>query len=172
MRVLTESQKEKKREVCRKYRAANSEKVRESARKHYAANAEKVREASRNYRHRRRSANPEKAREADRESTRKYRAANPDKVREATRQSVWKQAGIDLTLKEYAEMREHQDYCCAICETPEVQLGRKLGVDHNHTTGDVRGLLCTNCNAALGLLKDSPRLLRTAATYLEQGDGR
>lgn len=45
--------------------------------------------------------------------------------------------------------------------------GDVVGIDHNHTTGVVRGLLCHNCNAAIGHLSDSISLLEKAATYLK-----
>lgn len=55
---------------------------------------------------------------------------------------------------------------CAICgELPE-KLG-KLHLDHDHVTGDIRGLLCQPCNHALGLFQDDPELLRAAVAYLE-----
>mgnify|MGYP001576209901 CR=1 FL=1 len=47
--------------------------------------------------------------------------------------------------------------------------GKTLHIDHNHTTGAVRGLLCTQCNVGVGMLKDSPAVLRAAANYLETG---
>ncbi len=43
----------------------------------------------------------------------------------------------------------------------------KLMVDHDHTTGEVRGLLCHNCNRAIGLLREDPERLRRAIEYLE-----
>ena len=45
---------------------------------------------------------------------------------------------------------------------------KSLCVDHNHETGEVRGLLCSNCNQGLGYLKDSAELIKKAATYLEE----
>lgn len=52
---------------------------------------------------------------------------------------------------------------CELCGTTE-----QLHIDHNHETGEIRGVLCTNCNRGLGHLKDSPVLLRKAAEYLEK----
>lgn len=55
---------------------------------------------------------------------------------------------------------------CAVCGADE-DLSYKLTVDHDHVTGKVRGRLCHSCNVSIGHLKDSPALLRKAATYLE-----
>lgn len=60
-------------------------------------------------------------------------------------------------------MLEAQGGCCAICKAPK---GNKLCVDHDHRTGKVRGLLCSNCNAGLGMFKDSEDLLQSAKGYL------
>lgn len=72
--------------------------------------------------------------------------------------------GIDELV--YRKMYEAQHGVCAICKQPESIEGRQLCVDHSHITGDVRGLLCSNCNRGIGLLKDSPELLRNAFHYL------
>ena len=70
-----------------------------------------------------------------------------------------------LTPQRYDEMVLSQNGQCAICScTPT----RRLGVDHNHKTGAVRGLLCSSCNFAIGLLKDSPELIDLAAAYLRK----
>lgn len=55
-----------------------------------------------------------------------------------------------LTLEQYNAMLSSQNNMCFICQVPSP---RPLAVDHNHITGKVRGLLCDNCNRALGLLK-------------------
>ncbi len=76
-----------------------------------------------------------------------------------------------LTIEKYLDMAEKQNFVCAICGKENFAMGEKhtglLVVDHNHATGEVRGLLCHNCNRALGLMQDTPELLRKAASYLE-----
>jgi hypothetical protein len=68
-----------------------------------------------------------------------------------------------LTPEEVAALWASQDRRCAICRRSNI----KFYVDHCHSTGRVRGLLCSNCNTALGLLGDAPERLRSAAVYLE-----
>jgi len=72
----------------------------------------------------------------------------------------------DLTVEQYEQMLEDQNHRCAICREPETQ-GRRLAVDHDHSTGKVRSLLCQSCNTAIGKLKDDPELIRRAAEYVE-----
>jgi hypothetical protein len=71
-----------------------------------------------------------------------------------------------LTAHEYYEMLMRQDGECAICGDHE--RGQRLAVDHCHETGEVRGLLCRPCNAALGAFRDSPDILECALEYLER----
>lgn len=114
------------------------------------------------------STNTEDQKAYSREWIRKDRENNPDKYRD---KSLKKQFGIGLD--EYKEILEKQDGVCAICHNKETALNpltkepRELAVDHCHTTGKIRGLLCTGCNTALGLLKDSTELLRKAILYLK-----
>ena len=68
-----------------------------------------------------------------------------------------------ITQAQYDEMLKRQRGRCALCRsTPKA----KLGVDHCHRTGHVRGLLCGSCNRGLGLFHDNPRTLRRALAYL------
>lgn len=55
---------------------------------------------------------------------------------------------------------------CWICQAPEIDLGRKLSIDHDHETGEVRGLLCQKCNSGIGYFNDNKVLLERALTYL------
>lgn len=68
-------------------------------------------------------------------------------------------------------MYERQNGKCQICQGDGFLMREdhqaKLMVDHCHTTGRVRGLLCHNCNRALGLFKDSPEALSRALEYLK-----
>lgn len=71
-----------------------------------------------------------------------------------------------LTLKEYDRLLMNQQGNCAACDRPPKE-GRRLHVDHDHHTGEVRGLLCSGCNAALGFMEESPLLLHELAYYAE-----
>ena len=72
------------------------------------------------------------------------------------------QYNYGLSEEDYQDLFEKQDGKCAICSEPG-----KLGVDHNHTTGQIRGLLCRQCNTAIGSLKESQDLLDSAKGYLK-----
>lgn len=69
-----------------------------------------------------------------------------------------------IGIDDYEKMLEQQSGMCAICSRPPGKKG--LVVDHDHVTGRVRKLLCGLCNTALGLLRDDPALLETAAAYI------
>jgi hypothetical protein len=72
-----------------------------------------------------------------------------------------------ITREEYVDMLNNQNGNCAICNNPESFNGKKrLAVDHDHKTGRIRGLLCSNCNLGLGLFKDDKKALNSAITYL------
>lgn len=71
-----------------------------------------------------------------------------------------------ITLAQYDTMLEAQDYKCVICGNEDEVEGRRLAIDHCHTSGQVRGLLCGPCNRGLGLFYDKPELLENAIKYL------
>ena len=70
-----------------------------------------------------------------------------------------------ITSRDYDELCVAQNYVCAICCRPAVG-GKSLCVDHDHSTGKVRGLLCNNCNMAVGYLADDPLRGESLAAYL------
>ena len=71
-----------------------------------------------------------------------------------------------LTVEEYQAMEQTQGGLCAICKGPPCGRYKRLHVDHDHTTGKVRGLLCFTCNTLLGHAKDQISRLENAALYL------
>jgi len=74
-----------------------------------------------------------------------------------------------ITYQEYCDLIDHQNGKCAICEASDAQNNRTSGrlfIDHCHTTGKVRGLLCSKCNHAIGQLNDDIELLKKAIKYL------
>jgi hypothetical protein len=74
-------------------------------------------------------------------------------------------ARYGITGDQYDQMYAAQDGKCRICGLAP-GAGRRLAVDHSHATGQVRQLLCSNCNTALGLFKDDPDLMIAAARYV------
>ena len=77
-----------------------------------------------------------------------------------------------VTPDDYYEMLRVQGGLCAICRKPETASNKIMSLDHCHTSGAVRGLLCHRCNSALGLFLDDVELLRNAISYLEAHNAR
>lgn len=118
--------------------------------------------------------------EQNREHVRRWRAANPDRAREHQRR--WRAKNRDaLNAKarlrpdrrrrralgvdeaEFQRLFVGQGRACAVCRTTTA---RKWTLDHNHETGQRRGILCNKCNLGIGLLNDNPDVCRRAASYL------
>lgn len=79
-----------------------------------------------------------------------------------------------ITLEQYDKMFAFQGGVCAICGCPETvklkNIAKRLSIDHNHITGKVRGLLCHNCNQALGLLGENPVVIKSLLGYIIKND--
>lgn len=75
-----------------------------------------------------------------------------------------------LTPEAFEVLRTAHDDRCAICRQVETRKKnarvKSIAIDHDHVTGEVRGLLCHQCNTGIGCFKDSPELLETAIRYL------
>ena len=98
----------------------------------------------------------------------KYREENKEKLLEIERKSKLKRA-YGITPLQYDEMFEAQNKSCAICGTKKPGGRTKLFfIDHCHSTGKVRGLLCMRCNTGLGLFMDSKKFLANAISYLKE----
>ena len=125
---------------------------------------------------------PYKDLEERRRYQRRYQKDNPDKVRliaKTWRDNNKKHRGMRRRLEQYGVTEEqfallwavHKGRC-AICSIKLIKvLGRRglangACLDHNHTNGRIRGLLCMRCNKGLGCFKDSVQALKAAAAYL------
>ena len=82
------------------------------------------------------------------------------------RERDWRRRGIEITREEYTVLLNKQGNRCAICEEKPNE-GFSLSVDHCHNSGQVRGLLCGQCNLGIGSLGDSIDRLSSAIKYLE-----
>jgi hypothetical protein len=128
-------------------------------------------------------ANPEKYRVKNRLAQQQWRANNPGRQRELVREWQKKNRPHYLKLRreshyrrkygiemsKYLTMVKLQKGRCLICKGKpqgKTERTKKLQVDHDHKTGRVRGLLCINCNRALGYFKDDPMRIKAAIHYL------
>lgn len=77
------------------------------------------------------------------------------------------QKAYGITYEDKLAMIKNQGFKCGICKT-ELSYDNKAAVDHCHTSGKVRGILCRACNTGIGQLQDSVEILQAAIQYLEQ----
>lgn len=101
---------------------------------------------------------------------RKYAKENPN----YNRQNNLKR-NYNISLTEYEQIEHQQNGVCAICNKRETYKNQyslaRLSVDHDHITGEIRGLLCKNCNLGLGYFKDNIASLSSAINYLLKSKG-
>lgn len=142
--------RDKIREGNAKYHAANREEIRQRKRTHYYANLERYKENSRRWR----EANPER----NAQSKKNWKIANAARIRDWDRK--WK---YGLEIGEFDRMLHAQSNACLICKRVT-----RLCVDHDHETGEVRGLICSVCNKALGMFGDSEEGLQAALDYIKR----
>jgi hypothetical protein len=112
--------------------------------------------------------------ECNRRRVKEWRKKNPEKralqaAKEGKQDYVKNKhlkRDFGITLDEYNVMFEQQEGCCKICKRHQVHFSRRLAVDHCHSTGKIRGLLCSQCNTLLGMAKDDTLVLQEAINYL------
>ena len=135
-------------EYHRKWRAKNYAKTRASEDSYYQRNKD----------------NPEFIRKK-RAYAKAWRKKNKEHKAAYAREHALK-SKYGMTLEDYDQLLEEQGGGCAVCGATK-SLGRDtLNVDHCHTTGKIRGILCSECNMALGLLGDDPERIRKLEEYL------
>jgi len=147
---------ERNRIISKKRRASNIEKSRQLDKVYYSNKIELKRESARNSYYRNRSEKINKMKIVYNNNKQKYKS-----------KALFKKYGI--TLIQYNDMRVAQNFSCSICKKQEK--GKSLSVDHCHKTGNIRGLLCSNCNTAIGLLMDDCSIIDSASAYVSKHMG-
>lgn len=159
------NQKEKKRENFKKWREKNIEYSRQRVKYWAKENPEKVKAS--------RQKSREKNRVKNRERQSEWRKEHPDyqytwmSENKNYSKNWYLHTKYGLTLDAFNSMISGQGGKCASCGSSDWPVKGPV-VDHDHETGEVRGILCHFCNAAAGLLSDSPEKLRKLADYLDR----
>lgn len=99
------------------------------------------------------------------------RAAYNEKNRDKLSTYRWKIFIVKtygITPEQYQKMFESQGGVCKICRTPPSGKWSRLHIDHDHAASKVRGLLCSKCNTAIGLMNDDAKIMRRAIRYLRE----
>jgi hypothetical protein len=102
--------------------------------------------------------------QANPDRVRAWRVRNRDRRNEQMRE-IHLRNKFGLTVEEYDRILEAQGGVCALCDARATP-GISLHVDHDHGTGEIRGLLCMRCNNALGLFREDPDVLKRVAQYV------
>lgn len=103
----------------------------------------------------------------NKEYSKKYWAEHLPKLRECQRKDALRKQ-YNISVDEWQILFEKQQGRCAVCGIHQSELRKRLGVDHNHLTGEIRGLLCDDCNMGLGRLKTDygGDILKKALEYI------
>ena len=114
-------------------------------------------------------AEAEHKRRQNKEYRKKVKAYKSDPKNKRQTKNMALQRLFGISIEKFDKMLKEQNYVCAICFQKETNLKREnLSVDHCHKTGKVRGLLCSNCNHGIGMLKDNIGILENAIKYLKE----
>lgn len=135
-----------KKEYQKQYRLKNREKIKEQRKQYYEKNKDKI-------------------------LSQKRQLYNPEKAKNNRLQQLY-----GISLESYNEMLISQNYKCFCCgahqdslKTPNNQYGTKrLVVDHDHETGEVRKLLCSRCNTVIGMVEEDVTILSQMEKYLAE----
>jgi hypothetical protein len=101
------------------------------------------------------------------ERKRSWERRNQERHQQTVLRRRVKTLGLESEMDQILELLERQ-ISCQICGSHPSGRTKRLHIDHNHTTGRFRGLLCGRCNLTIGKFNDNPSLLRAAANYLEK----
>lgn len=144
-------------EYHRKYRLANLERIKERKKKHYQENREYIlsREKERY------------ERLADEIALKPKKYDRSTDHAKAVAKNAYLKRTYGISLDEYNELLQKQEEKCAVCKRHKDEFSHGLAVDHDHKTGEIRGLLCTHCNHRLVGRHRETDILKAVISYLE-----
>lgn len=175
--------KEERKEYEKRYRAEHKEKIKERDKQYHAEHKKEAKEYEKQYRaeHKEKIKEWKKQYNANRieenkEYGKQYRVKNKERIKQYNNNHKKEEKirhlrnKYNITPEQYNELFNKQNGKCMICKKHQSELKKLLGVDHNHKTGKVRGLLCDNCNKGIGLLKEDINILINAINYLKDNE--
>jgi hypothetical protein len=142
-------------EKRKEYLEKNKDRIRKKAKEYYLRNLKMFKEKTKRY-----STNPKRI-----AYRKKYREENKDKAKGYKLLKTY-----NITLNDYNEMFKKQEGKCSICKKHQNELTKPLYVDHDHSTGKVRELLCSSCNFKLGILETVDRDIFDAYSKKHKGE--
>lgn len=143
--------REKTKDYHKKYDIDNKERIKGRKKNYYLLNKKKINNRNSDWYFK------------NKEELNKHRKS---KYNKNTARNYALKINFGITLEDYNKIFEDQNGKCKICGKHQSELTLSLNVDHCHITGKIRGLLCGNCNKALGLFKDNTKSLKNAINYL------
>lgn len=99
-------------------------------------------------------------------ATANWRRANPEKA-DIIRRNTYLKKHYGISFEQYQELLKKGDLKCWVCKKPQESFIKNLNVDHDHITGEVRGLLCYTCNRQVIGRNRDPEIYLSAYTYLK-----
>lgn len=137
------------------WKIKNKERVQKTGANYYKINRERIRKNAKNHYEKHKDSISLKNKERYNKDYRSFKHQDLKKL-------------YKMTIDQYEQLLEQQNHSCAICKTHKDNFTRDLSVDHCHITNKIRGLLCTNCNRAVGNVKDSVKIAKNLIKYLEE----
>lgn len=157
--MTPEERRKQRTEYNREWRKNNPDKVKEHSRRTRLKNKEKIQERQKLWR--------EQNKEYLKEYGRKSYQQNKERIKDLQLRRLF-----GITLEDYKKLLTEQGGLCSICKgknpKDSMKKGEYFSVDHDHSTGQIRGLLCGSCNVGLGHFGDDINRLQAAIDYLSR----
>jgi len=148
-------------EYSKEWYQKNKNRIKERNHIHYLKNKVEIKKRVKKYRNK----NPHIVDKYNRKRDKIRSSYDKERYKNSYRNSIYKKK-YNISLDDYNKLFINQYGQCLICKIHQSELSKALAVDHDHKTGEVRGLLCSKCNIMLGLVNDDTTILLNLIKYL------